>query len=117
MLALAYILCERRPRSGSDWETEARFLMPTPSAFLEALGAAGLGERQHPGDLSLQVSTDLLFEDGDIVGQTFLRPDELPALLPHADPDMALRLRAWAVFAQALEQEGQEARLIIWFIR
>ena len=117
MLALASILCERRPLSSSDWETEARFLMPTPSAFLDALGAAGLAGRQHPSYLSLQVSTDLLFEDGDIVGQTYLRPHEIPALLPHADPDMALRLRAWAAFAHALEADGQEARLIIWFLR
>lgn len=117
MLALAYILCERRPRSSADWETEARFLMPNPAAFLDALGAAGLAGRQHPGDLSLQVSTDLLFEDGDIVGQTSVRPEEIMALLPHADPDMALRLRAWAAFAHALEGDGQDARLIIWFIR
>lgn len=117
MLALAYILCERRPPTSGDWETEARFLMPNPSAFLKALDVAGLAGRQHPGDLSLQVSTDLLFEDGDIVGQTYLRPEELPAVLPHADPDMALRLRAWLAFAQALEHAGQDARLIIWFIR
>ncbi|THF88113.1 hypothetical protein E7T09_02540 [Deinococcus sp. KSM4-11] len=124
MLALAYILCERRPHgppSGAagpgEWEAEARFLLPTPTAFLEALEAAGLADRGHPTDLGVQVSTDILFEDGDIVGQTVVRPEEIHELLPHVDDPTRLRLHAWDAFAKALELDGQDARLVIWFIR
>jgi hypothetical protein len=124
MLALAYILCERRPRAPrpdplphGEWEAEARFLLPTPTAFLEALEAAGLAGRGHPGDLGVQVSTDILFEDGEIIGQTVVHPAEILSLLPHVDDATRLRLHAWAAFAGALEHGGQDARLVIWFIR
>ncbi len=134
MLALAYILCERRPRaphsspppsgrhetspSGpGDWEAEARFLLPTPTAFLDALEAAGLADRGHPTDLGVQVSTDILFEDGDITGQTVVQPAEIHALLPHVDESTCQRLRAWDAFARSLEADGQDVRLVIWFIR
>ncbi|MFC3835279.1 MULTISPECIES: hypothetical protein [Deinococcus] len=118
MLALAYILCERRPRDpAGEWEAEARFLLPTPTAFAEGLEAAGLADRGHPTDLGVQVSTDILFEDGDITGQTIVHPPEIPALLPHVDDATQLRLQAWHAFAVALEASGQDARLVIWFIR
>ncbi|WP_412028819.1 hypothetical protein [Deinococcus yunweiensis] len=119
MLALAYILCERRPRDPApgEWEAEARFLLPTPTAFAEGLDAAGLGDRGHPTDLGVQVSTDILFEDGDITGQTIVLPTEIPVLMPHVDAATRLRLQAWRAFALALEDSGQDARLVIWFIR
>lgn len=124
MLALAYILCERRPcaplpdvPTPGEWEAEARFLLPTPTAFAEALEAAGLDGRGHPTDLGVQVSTDILFEDGEITGQTVVHPAEIPALLPHVDAPTRLRVQAWHAFAQALERGGQDARLVIWFIR
>ena len=123
MLALAYVLCERRPAappsspSGGEWEAEAHFLLPTPTAFLGALEAAGLADRGHPTDLGVQVSTDLLFEDGEVTGQTIVHPAEITILLPHVDEATRLRLRAWDAFARALEADGQDARLVIWFIR
>ncbi|GHF33325.1 hypothetical protein HNQ07_000282 [Deinococcus metalli] len=119
MLALVYILCERRPRAPAvgEWEAEARFLLPTPTAFLEALETAGLADRGHPTDLGVQVSTDILFEDGDITGQTVVHPAELLSLAAHVDDATRVRVHAWHAFAQALEHDGQDARLVIWFIR
>lgn len=123
MPALAYIVCEARHQvelplnEGADWQAEAHFLVPGPTEFQELLVSAGVADRLHPPNLSTLVSADILFEDGDIVGQTQLTVDELPLLLPLASAAMQARLLAWAAFARALEDQGQVTRLIVWFIR
>ncbi len=133
MLALAYVICERRRlgeagAQGSPslpvnvhqtggWHAEARFMIPDADELQALLRASGVADRPHPTQMSVQVSADLLFEDGDITGETWLARADLPALLAHAAPEMHDRLCAWEAFAGALEASGHETRCIVWFIR
>lgn len=123
MPALAYIVCEARANTtlplneGADWQAEAHFLVPQPSEFKALLDGAGMGDRLHPPNLSSLISADILFEDGDIEGQTQVTVDELPLLYPLAPADLLTRLQAWEAFLRAMEAGGQITRLIIWFIR
>ncbi|GGM05821.1 hypothetical protein [Deinococcus aerophilus] len=133
MLALAYVICERRRlgEAGAQgvgplpvnvhqtggWHAEARFLIPDADELQALLHAANVADRPHPAQMSVQVSADLLFEDGDITGETWLTRTDLSALLAHAAPDMHDRLCAWEAFARALETTGHETRCIVWFIR
>lgn len=147
MLGLAVVVCESGPvgvagpaptagtvtapdadapglafdHSGADlsgaWQAEARFMIDNADELLDLLAAAGVGDRDHPPHLSTLVSADLLFEDGDVIGKTWLARPDLARLLPHAAPAMQNRINAWAAFARALEDAGHGSRLIVWFIR
>jgi hypothetical protein len=132
MLALAYVICERRrvePEAPGQsplpvnfhqtggWHAEARFMIPDADELHALLHASGVADRPHPTQMSVQVSADLLFEDGDITGETWLARADLPALLAHAAPEMHDRLCAWEAFAAALEDAGHETRCVVWFIR
>lgn len=122
MPTLAVIFCETRPHPAepappADWTGEARFLLDPPGDLLAALQAAQLHDRGHPDDLSVQVSAEALFEDGEIIGRTTLSAADLATLTPHLPELHHARLLAWAAFAYALEGQGLEARLVAWFVR
>ncbi len=107
--------------SGADhssaWQAEARFMIANADELLELLAVSGVADREHPPHLSTLVSADLLFEDGDIMGRTWLARGDLARLLPHAAPEMRERIAAWDAFSRALEDSGHASRLIVWFIR
>lgn len=141
MLALAVVICECRPAGAgedrparpqeavpntgellvpaqpSPWQAEARFMIANADELLELLEAAGMAGRAHPPQLSTTVSADLLFEDGDITGETWLARPDLTALRAHAAPEMAGRISAWDAFSRVFEDAGHATRLIVWFIR
>ncbi|MFK7601355.1 hypothetical protein ACI3L1_03990 [Deinococcus sp. SM5_A1] len=141
MLALAVVICESRPAGAqedslsypeqpaaeagellvpehpSPWQAEARFMVTNADELLELLEVSGVAGRPHPPQLSTLVSADLLFEDGDITGETWLTRPDLTRLLPHAPPELHGQINAWDAFARALEDAGQSSRLIVWFIR
>lgn len=142
MLALAVVICESGPtetqehslpatrvsaaaeagellvpEDPSPWQAEARFMVNNADELLELLEVSGVAGRPHPPQLSTLVSADLLFEDGDITGKTWLTRPDLSRMQPHATPELKGRINAWDAFAGALENAGQASRLIIWFIR
>ncbi|MXV18561.1 hypothetical protein [Deinococcus xianganensis] len=118
MPSLAYIFCETRPRStaAAEWTGEARFLLDPPGDLLSALHAAPLHDLGHPDDLSVQVSAEALFEDGEITGRTTLSAADLATLTAHLPDAHHARLLAWAAFAYALDGQDHDARFIIWFV-
>lgn len=140
MLALAVVICESGPAEAqedaspaarvspgdgellvpglpSHWQAEARFMVTNADELLELLEVSGVAGRPHPVQLSTLVSADLLFEDGDITGETWLARPDLARMRPHATPELRERISAWDAFARALEDAGQGTRLIVWFIR
>ncbi len=143
MLALAVVICECGPAEAwedpsapvptpehvpdagelmvpgepSPWQAEARFIVANADELLGLLELAGVAGRTHPRHLSTMVSADLLFEDGDITGETWLSRKDLTLLKPYATPEMKGRLNAWDAFSRAFEDAGQVTRLIVWFIR
>ncbi len=121
MPALAFIFCETRPHPlgespQTDWSGEARFLLEPAAELHHALQAAHLNDLGHPDDLSVQVSAEALFEDGEITGRTVLSAADLATLTAHLPEAHHARVLAWAAFAYALEGQGNEARLVIWFV-
>ncbi|GGK85854.1 hypothetical protein GCM10010844_00460 [Deinococcus radiotolerans] len=119
MPALAFIFCETRPHpttTPTEWTGEARLLLDPPRDLLDALHAADLHDLGHPDDLSVQVSAETLFEDGQITGRTTLNAADLATLTAHLPDPHHARLLAWAAFAYAFERQGNEARFIMWFV-
>ncbi|MDV6374583.1 hypothetical protein [Deinococcus arenicola] len=141
MLALAVVICESGPLESappdaepdgrkqeqgeghyhdsqlSAWQAEARFMIANADELFGLLTVAGVSGRLHPPQLSTQVSADLLFEDGDIIGETWLIRPDLAQMWPHAASELRELISAWDAFARALENAGRATRLIVWFIR
>lgn len=141
MLALAVVICEcgpvgaaeegslaasapvpdagelLMPAQPSPWQAEARFMVANADELLELLEVVGVANRAHPPQLSTVVSADLLFEDGDITGETWLTRSDLALLGAHAAPEMGERINAWDAFSRVFEDAGHATRLIVWFIR
>jgi hypothetical protein len=105
------------PAQPSPWQAEARFMIANADELLELLELAGVAGRAHPPHLSTMVSADLLFEDGDIIGETWLTRPDLTLLRPHATPVLGERISAWDAFSRVFEAAGHATRLIVWFIR
>jgi len=105
------------PGQPSPWQAEARFMIANADELLGLLERAGVADRAHPRHLSTMVSADLLFEDGDITGETWLSRTDLTLLKPYATPEMQARIDAWDAFSRVFEDAGQVTRLIVWFIR
>ncbi|NTX99707.1 hypothetical protein [Deinococcus sp. JMULE3] len=118
MPTLTTIFCETRPHTQepAEWTGEARFLLDPPGDLLGALHAAHLHDLGHPDDLSVQVSAEALFEDGEITGRTVLSAADLATLTAHLPEAHHARVLAWAAFAYALEGQGNDARFVIWFV-
>ena len=111
---LAFVICEAL--EGQVWQAEARLLVRSARDLRALLTSAGLGDRGHAPDVSVTVRGDLLMEDRPVSGHTVLNAGEVAGLAARAEPGDRARLSAWHAFAQALEDAGRPARLVLWFV-